>query len=94
MLPHTARSSGEYNDLRVEYWTEEFDAVVVGFAGESDAPHVPDIPGLADLANKFPERVYHVREYRTPDALAGKVRFSERLLIRTTSAWLIDSLIL
>lgn len=55
---------------------EEFDAVVVGLQGQSDAPHVPNIPGLAGWAHKFPNHVYHVREYRTPEDFSGKVRYS------------------
>lgn len=74
ILPYTATQPGGVDDLRVEYWTEEFDAVVVGLAGESDSSHVPDLPGLAEWAHKFPDNVYHVRDYRTPDELIGKVR--------------------
>lgn len=76
VLPYTAGGVTEHDDLRVEYWTEEFDAVVVGLIGESDAPHVPNIPGLADWAHKFPDQVYHIREYRTPESFLGKVCFA------------------
>lgn len=72
-LPFSAEGYAKHDDLRVEWWTEEFDAVVVGSAGESDAPYVPPIPGLAEWAHKFPEHVYHVRDYRIPEEVKGKV---------------------
>lgn len=56
--------------LRAEWWAEQFDAVVVAVG--YDAPHVPDIPGLAAWAQRFPDEVYHSREYRRPEELAGK----------------------
>lgn len=62
--------------LRVNWWTEEFDAVVVAQDGKSDAPWVPPIPGLDEWAHAFPDQIYHGREYRRPEHVAGKV--SER----------------
>jgi cation diffusion facilitator CzcD-associated flavoprotein CzcO len=61
-------------DVRVEWWNEDFDAVVVGSWGESDSPYVPSIPGLAEWARAFPESIYHAQEYRTPEDFSGKVR--------------------
>lgn len=72
--------------LRAEWWEEEFDAVVVGTNSESDSPWVPspNIPGLAEWANAFPDEIYHVREYRTPENMMGKVRrvFFHRFVVR------------
>lgn len=59
--------------LQVDWWKEEFDAVVVAAALFHDAPYVPPIPGLDEWANAFPERIIHSREYRRPEMFAGKV---------------------
>jgi hypothetical protein len=66
ILPH---SGGE---IRAEWWTETFDAVVVS-TGRYDAPWVPDIPGLSDWARAYPGEVYHSRNYRSPKDHRGKV---------------------
>lgn len=61
--------------LRVDWWKEEFDAVVVGNAGAlADAPKIPAIPGLEEWAQAFPDRIMHSREYRYPHKFAGKVK--------------------
>lgn len=59
--------------LRVDWWTETFDAVSVATHAENDAPWVPDIPGLKEWAEAFPEEVYHGQSYRRPEPLKGKV---------------------
>lgn len=59
--------------IRANWWTEKFDAVVVGMNGKSDAPWVPPIPGLDEWAHAFPDRIYHSREYRRPEHVAGQV---------------------
>lgn len=58
--------------VRVDWWEEAFDAVVVGSNSESGAPFVPSIPGLDDWAHAFPDKIVHVREYRTADEYRGK----------------------
>lgn len=65
-IPH---SNGK---VRADWWTEEFDAVVVA-TGENDAAWIPDIPGVDVAARAFPERLIHSREYRTPSPFEGKV---------------------
>lgn len=61
--------------VQVDWWREEFDAVVVAtFPGEMDAAWVPPIPGLDSWANAFPDHVWHGREYRTSAGFGGKVR--------------------
>lgn len=58
--------------IRAEWWTEDFDAVVVS-TGNFDAPYVPDTPGLSEWANAYPDKIYHARQYRSPHDYAGKV---------------------
>lgn len=60
--------------VRVDWWTEQFDAVVVATVAENDSPWVPSIPGLKEWAEAYPHEIYHSRNYRRPDSLAGKVR--------------------
>ena len=64
-----------YSDgkVRTHWWREDFDAVVVA-SGRFDSPSVPNIVGLDQWAKAFPERIYHSREYRKPEELAGKVQ--------------------
>ncbi|KAF8589228.1 FAD/NAD(P)-binding domain-containing protein [Ramaria rubella] len=56
--------------IRADWWTEEFDAVVVA-AGQYDAPHVPEIKGLPEIAQNSTQ-IYHSRNYRRPQDLSGK----------------------
>lgn len=66
--------------LQVEWWTEEFDAVVVATRSESDAPWVPPIPGLKEWAEALPSQIYHSRRYRRPEIFKGKVRLYLHLI--------------
>ncbi|KAJ2990530.1 hypothetical protein NUW58_g2902 [Xylaria curta] len=50
---------------------ESFDAVVVA-SGHYHIPFVPDIPGLSTWKDRFPDRVMHSKNYRTPDPFRGK----------------------
>lgn len=59
--------------LRVNWWTEDFDAVIVGTDSEADSPWVPPIPNLKEWAHAYPNLIYHGREYRRPEHVAGKV---------------------
>lgn len=59
--------------LLVEWWTEEFDAVVVGNRSEYDSAWVPPIPGLKEWAEAFPGEIHHSRDYRRPETFKGKV---------------------
>ncbi|KAF8589628.1 FAD/NAD(P)-binding domain-containing protein [Ramaria rubella] len=56
--------------LQAEYWTEEFDAVVVA-TGPYDSIYISAIKGLAEVAQKS-KQIYHSRNYRRPDNLFGK----------------------
>jgi len=67
----------ESNRIKATWWTEDFDAVVVG-SGPYDSPHVPEIDGLLQWSKiKCPEdpsrfSVYHSRVYRRPERYTGK----------------------
>ncbi|KAH9942798.1 hypothetical protein B0H21DRAFT_695998 [Amylocystis lapponica] len=56
---------------RATWREEEFDAVVVA-TGRFNAPNMPSIPGLAELAQRFPDRVRHSRQYRRPEPFANQ----------------------
>lgn len=71
-VPFSRPPGSDKFTVRADWWTEEFDGVVVATNG-ADSVNVPDIPGLSDWANAYPERIYHSRNYRTPDKVAGKV---------------------
>ncbi|KAF9078556.1 FAD/NAD(P)-binding domain-containing protein [Rhodocollybia butyracea] len=49
--------------LRLTHLKQDFDAVVLA-SGRSNAPNAPDIPGLAQWDELYPQRVTHSREYR------------------------------
>ncbi|KAJ7122947.1 hypothetical protein C8R44DRAFT_158414 [Mycena epipterygia] len=53
------------------WWTEDFDAVVIA-TGTFNAPNIPDIPGLAEWAQRFPGSLLHSREYRHPEKFANQ----------------------
>ncbi|KAI1266551.1 hypothetical protein F5Y18DRAFT_444996 [Xylariaceae sp. FL1019] len=50
---------------------EEFDAVVVA-SGHYHVPFVPDVPGLSEWKQLFPDRILHSKRYRTADAFRDK----------------------
>ncbi|KAI0852308.1 FAD/NAD(P)-binding domain-containing protein [Daldinia vernicosa] len=51
--------------------TWKFDAVVVA-SGHYHTPFVPDIPGLAAWKQRFPDRITHSKQYRTPAPFANQ----------------------
>ena len=59
--------------IRADWWTEEFDAVVVAALSESDSPWVPPILGLNEWAEAHPNRIFHGRQYRRPEKMRGQV---------------------
>ncbi|KAI0691903.1 FAD/NAD-P-binding domain-containing protein [Cytidiella melzeri] len=67
----------EPDRLKVTYWNEDFDAVVVA-SGPYDSPHVPEIDGLLQwtevTSSETPSgfSVYHSRVYRRPERYADK----------------------
>ncbi|KAF1986877.1 pantothenate transporter [Aulographum hederae CBS 113979] len=52
-------------------YEEVFDAVVVA-SGHYHAPRVPDIPGLKEWKQQWPDRIWHSKAYRDPESLRGK----------------------
>lgn len=65
----------ETNRIKTQWWTEEFDAVVIA-TGPYVSPHVPNIKGLVDWsqvkdAGRF--SVYHSQSYRRPERYENKV---------------------
>ncbi|KAJ7589862.1 FAD/NAD-P-binding domain-containing protein [Mycena floridula] len=64
----------ESNRIKATWWTEDFDAVVIGTGPYTD-PHVPDIKGLVEWSTIKEDgrySVYHSRTYRRPERYAGK----------------------
>lgn len=61
--------------IRVSWWTEQFDAVVVA-TGFYDSPHVPEIKGLKEWSNAVrsdgSHPVWHSQAYRNPQPFKGK----------------------
>jgi len=57
--------------IAVESTSEGFDALVIA-TGHYHAPNVPDLPGLAEWKRKFPDRVWHSKLYRRPDAFKNQ----------------------
>ncbi|CAG8567983.1 4001_t:CDS:2 [Paraglomus occultum] len=49
-----------------EWREEQFDAVVV-CTGHYNVPYIPEIDGLKEWANTWPERILHSKQYRRPD---------------------------
>lgn len=60
--------------LKVDWWTESFDAVVIAVGSKGDATNIPHIPGLVHYAKAFPDEIVHSREYRRPGEFENKVR--------------------
>lgn len=58
-------------DFSRERATRAFDAVVVA-AGRNGVPRVPDVPGLARWKARFPGRVRHAKQYRSPEPYRGR----------------------
>ncbi|KAF8309279.1 FAD/NAD(P)-binding domain-containing protein [Clavulina sp. PMI_390] len=52
--------------IEMDWWQEEFDAIVIGQLGVGDAAFVPPIPGLKEWAERLPDHVFHSRDYRRP----------------------------
>lgn len=51
--------------------TEFFDAVVVA-SGHYHACNVPDLPGLKEWKDRFPDRIRHSKLYRRPEEFKGQ----------------------
>lgn len=54
------------------WWQESFDALIVA-NGHYNVPHIPLVPGLVELEEKFPGTVVHSKHYRRPEDYRDKV---------------------
>ncbi|KAL6301889.1 FAD/NAD(P)-binding domain-containing protein [Sparassis latifolia] len=61
----------DYGTLKATWYTQVFDAVVVA-TGRYNAPHIPPIAGLPEVAQVFPDRLTHSRQYRHPESYASE----------------------
>ncbi len=51
-----------------------FDAVVAA-SGRYHEPRIPDLPGLKEWKQQFPDNVFHSKRYRSPELFRGKTVF-------------------
>ncbi|KAF8311491.1 hypothetical protein DL93DRAFT_2083256 [Clavulina sp. PMI_390] len=58
--------------LEVNWWQEEFDAVVLGSEAKRDAAWVPPIFGMEEWAHVFPDAIFHSKQYRDPQDFRNK----------------------
>lgn len=65
----TLRKEGPGKDY---WWREWFDALVVA-TGHYNVPWFPEIPGLAEYDERFPERIIHSKHFRGAEKFRGKV---------------------
>ncbi|KAK8091092.1 hypothetical protein PG994_000597 [Apiospora phragmitis] len=65
---------GDESEFKFVDRTWQFDTVVVA-SGHYHEPRVPNIPGLLDLKQRFPDRVMHSKRYRTPEIFRDKTVF-------------------
>ncbi|RFU25455.1 hypothetical protein B7463_g10880, partial [Scytalidium lignicola] len=68
---HVRTSTLEENQKTATVKDWEFDAVVIA-SGHYHAPHVPDIPGLAEWKKTWPDRIQHSKRYRSPKPYKDK----------------------
>ncbi|KAJ7637063.1 FAD/NAD-P-binding domain-containing protein [Roridomyces roridus] len=64
----------ETNQIKAQWWTEDFDAVVVA-TGPYAAPHVPEIDGIRDWSRVTLDgkhSIYHSQHYRRPERYLNK----------------------
>jgi len=61
---------------------------VVVASGHYHAPVIPDTPGLKEIKEKWPSRVWHSKNYRHPEIFKDKVSCAKNL---SGMAWLMCS---
>ncbi len=64
-------AAGDYEIVDRE-WV--FDAVVAA-SGRYHEPRIPDMPGLKEWKQRFPDNVFHSKRYRSPELFRGKTVF-------------------
>ncbi|KAI9249886.1 hypothetical protein BY458DRAFT_445131 [Sporodiniella umbellata] len=57
--------------LKETRWREKFDAVVAA-SGLHQEPFIPDIPGLAEFDARWPEKISHSKQFRSPETFKDK----------------------
>jgi cation diffusion facilitator CzcD-associated flavoprotein CzcO len=70
------RATGDEGASGYELVSREwlFDAVVAA-SGRYHEPRIPDLPGLKDWKQRFPDNVFHSKRYRSPELFRGKMVF-------------------
>ncbi|KAJ7471617.1 FAD/NAD-P-binding domain-containing protein [Mycena galericulata] len=74
-LRHLEWLGGSDRVIKADFWTEDFDAVVVA-VGSYTTPYVPAIPGIANWSKAVEEghyNMYHSHAFRHPERFAGKM---------------------
>ncbi|KAM0713485.1 hypothetical protein Q7P37_010447 [Cladosporium fusiforme] len=54
-----------------EWWRDEFDALIIA-TGHYSVPFIPAVPGLDQYMERFPEKVFHSKSYRSAAAYRDK----------------------
>lgn len=54
-----------------QWWQEDFDALIIA-NGHYSVPYIPHVPGLEQYMEKFPEKVFHSKSYRSATSFANK----------------------
>ncbi|KAK6071113.1 Thiol-specific monooxygenase 6 [Seiridium cupressi] len=68
----TLRKTGPDFEFLGRKW--EFDAVIVA-SGHYHEPKIPDIPGLKEWKERYPENISHSKRYRSPEKFRDKTVF-------------------
>jgi hypothetical protein len=54
-----------------QWWQENFDALIIA-NGHYTVPYIPHVPGLEQYIQRFPEKVFHSKSYRSASSFAGR----------------------
>lgn len=54
-----------------EWWQDEFDALIIA-TGHYSVPFIPAVPGLKQYMERFPQKVFHSKSYRSAAAFRDK----------------------
>ncbi|ODV96402.1 hypothetical protein PACTADRAFT_25347, partial [Pachysolen tannophilus NRRL Y-2460] len=65
---NTVNEDGEKFDV---WWKENYDAIVIA-TGHYHIPKIPDIPGLKEVFNNYPEKIEHAKSYRNNEKYKSK----------------------
>lgn len=72
-LPRWSLTLRRHDSIRNvdEWWQDDFDALVIA-TGHYSVPFIPAVPGLEKYMERFPEKVFHSKSYRSATAFRGK----------------------